>query len=146
MFNMRPLILLLGVLLFVNAASAVWLHEVIHYDGPAKRLRGTVRDYSGAPIPFVGVGVYDHPELWDRHSMSMVERRARQKKIASVTADESGRYKIRIRKGVYEVEFMRMGWSTVSVILHVDPNGSDLCMELPISGSSHGQSKVIECR
>jgi len=143
---MRPLRLLLGVVLFVSSAAGISEHEIARFKGAPKRLQGTVTDRTGAPIPWTEIEVYNNPAVWDESSLTLVQMRTKQKKIASGSTDESGHFKIRkVQKGLYEVQFTRTGWNTFSVLLNVDPHGEDLCTELRISGGS-GENRVKPCR
>ncbi|MGH9515440.1 MAG: carboxypeptidase-like regulatory domain-containing protein [Terriglobales bacterium] len=143
---MRRVAIICGLLLCTAFAVASWVHDIVRDAGNPKRLEGVVMDNTGAPIPWVEVEVYDHPELWDEASLSVVAIRVKQKKIASVTADENGHFRIRhLHKGSYEVQFTRMGWSILSVLLKVDPHGEKLCAELQISGGGAGESRVHPC-
>src|SRR4051794_25088340 len=117
-FAMRKMVSILALLFCATFAVASWEHVIVHHKGTPRRVEGVVTDYTGAPIPWVEVEVYDHPEVWDYGSLTLVQMRAKQKKIASATADENGQFKIRhVKKGSYEVQFMRMGWSTLSLLL-----------------------------
>jgi hypothetical protein len=142
---MRQIAIILGLLAFDSFAVASWEHVIVHHTGAPRRIEGTVTDYTGSQIPWVEIEVYDHPEVWDDASLSVVAMRAKQKKIASGTADENGHFKIgHVRKGSYEVQFMRLGWSTLSVLLNIDPHGEKLCTELRISGGA-GENRVTPC-
>jgi hypothetical protein len=145
---MRYVAIMFGLLLCTTFARAIWEHEIIRDNGSAKRLEGVVTDYTGAPIPWVEIEVYDHPEVWDEASLSFVAMRAKQKKIASGTTDENGHFKIRhVRKGWYEVQFTRMGWNVLSVLLNVDPHGEKLCTRLRISGGGgSAETRTKPCR
>lgn len=142
---MRKMASILGLLLCTSFAIASWEHVIVHHKGTPRRIEGVVTDYTGAPIPWVEVEVYDHPGVWDDGSLTFVEMRAKQRKISSGSTDEKGHFKIRyVKKGSYEVQFMRMGWSTLSLLLKVDPHGEKLCTELRISGGS-GENRVKPC-
>lgn len=90
--------------------------------------------------------VYDNPQVWD-DSLSLVQMRSKQKKIASAVSDDNGRYNIRgIPVGQYEVQFSRMGWNILSVLLKVDGRrAKGLCVELQIS-SGAGRAQVKDCK
>jgi protocatechuate 3,4-dioxygenase beta subunit len=138
----------LAYLLLVGVCWSVLPHELVRYDGPAKRLRGRVTDYRGAPIPGVAVEVYDNPQVWSDESLSLVQKRTKQNMVASSVTDEKGTFNVRgVSRGLYEVQFSRMGWNTLSVMLNVDPHSraEELCVELPISGGA-GEFKVKSCR
>lgn len=131
--------------LIATVCGAVVVHEIVRQGAPVKRLRGTVTDWTGAPILDTQVEVYDNPQVWD-DSLSLVQRRSRQKKIASTVTDDKGRYNIRgVRAGRYEVQFSRGGggWNILSVLLNVDRHGAEgLCVELRMeSGAGRGQIK-----
>ena len=133
-------------LLLCAVCAAVEEHQIVRYGGPAKRLRGTVTDWSGAPIPDTQVEIYDNPQVWDS-SLSFVEVRSKQKKIASAITDDKGRYDIRgVPAGHYEVQFSRMGWNILSVLMEVGgPRAASLCVELQISGGA-GRGQVKKCK
>jgi len=130
-------------LLLASVSDAVVERQLIKYGGSAKRLRGTVTDWTGAPIPEVQVEVYDNPEVWDS-TLSLVEMRSKQKKIGSTMTDDKGRYTIKgVPTGQYEVQFSRMGWNILSVLVNVDDEKTEnLCVELQLSGGTRqGQVK-----
>ncbi len=146
--SVRLAFLTLSCLLLVTVCWSVLQHEFVRYDGPAKRLRGKVTDYRGAAIPGTEVEIYDNPEVWNDDSLSQARKREKQTMVASSVTDEKGVFNVRgVPKGLYEVQFSRMGWNTLSVVLNVDPHSKaeDLCVELPISGGP-GEFKVKSCR
>jgi protocatechuate 3,4-dioxygenase beta subunit len=133
-------------LLLATACAAVIEHQIVRSESP-KHLRGTVTDWTGAPIPDTQVEVYDNPQVWDDDSLSLVQKRSKQKKIASAVADGRGRYSITgIPSGQYEVQFSRMGWNILSVLLKADRRrAKGLCVELEISGGA-GQGQIKDCK
>jgi len=143
----RPVLVFLFLVFLVGICWGTLQHELVRYDGPAKRPRGKVTDYRGEPIPGVDVAVYDNPQVWDEESQSSAEKRSKQKMIASAVTGQKGIFNVRgVPKGQYEVEFSRMGWNTLSLVLNIDPRSraEDLCVELPISGGA-GEYKVKSC-
>jgi hypothetical protein len=59
----RRVSIIFGLLLCTTFAVAIWEHEIVRDRGVPKRIEGAVTDYSGAPIPWVEIEVYDHPEM-----------------------------------------------------------------------------------
>ena len=142
---MRSLKTALICMLLASVCAAVVEHQILKHGGPAKRLRGTVTDWTDAPISDTQVEVYDNPQVWDG-SLSFVQMRSKQKKIASAITDDKGRYYVRdVPAGRYEVQFSRMGWNILSVVLSVDGRKAEgLCVELQISGGA-GEPQVKNC-
>jgi hypothetical protein len=146
---MRVLRIVLACLMFAGVCAGIREHQLVKYDGPAKRLQGKVTDITRSPIPWVNVEVYDHPEVWNDDSLSWSAKRARQKKIASAQTGLKGLFSVGgVSKGVYEVQFSRMGWNILSVVMRVDPEsrGEGLCVELQVSGGGGSEGKVTRCR
>jgi len=79
--------------------------------------------------------------------MSLAQMRSKQEQIASTVADEKGRYTIKgVPAGQSEVQFSRMGWNILSVLMKVDGRrAGNLCVELQISGGA-GQGQVRDCK
>ena len=142
--RMRAVKTALVCLLLASVSGAVVEHQLIKYGGPAKRLRGTVADWTGAPISDVQVEVYDNPQVWDS-TLTLLEMRSKQRKIGSTITDDKGRYNIRgVPAGQYEVQFSRMGWNILSVLVKVDAGmAENFCVELQISGGiRQGRSRT----
>ena len=144
---MRLIRIALICVFLCSVCAAVIEHTTVTYDKPLKRLRGKVTDYSGAPIPFVQVEVYDNPQVLKDDGLAFDQTRARQKRVAITTTDDHGAFKFGpIPKGDYEVQFSRMGWDILSVLLNTGhpSNTANLCVELRIS-SGPGENKVKDC-
>jgi protocatechuate 3,4-dioxygenase beta subunit len=145
---MRPARVAATLLVLVAVCTASLEHQIINFDKPVKHLRGRVTDHTGAPIPDVQVEVYDNPQVWDDDGLTLVQKRAKQRKLASATTDERGAFSIRgIDSGRYEVQFTRMGWNILSVLSTLNSrSGADkLCVQLQISGGI-GKPDVNSCR
>jgi hypothetical protein len=134
-------------LFLITACSAREEHEILRYDGPAKCLLGRVTDWTGAPIPGTQIEVYDNPQVWNDDSLTFVQMRAKQKKIASAVTDDKGGFKVRgVREGPYEVQFFRAGWETLSVFMKVDAHAKEgLCVSLQISGGAGEAAALKNC-
>jgi hypothetical protein len=98
-----------GLLLFVSVALAVIEGKTVRFEQPVKAIRGRVTAF-GQVMRVVWVDVYDNAQLCLDDSMSEVERRKRQTKVASVEPNDKGEFRIRhLPKGFYEVEIGNHG-------------------------------------
>ena len=133
--------------LLVAVAFGVVVHDTSRYQTPIRRLSGKVIGF-GDVNPDVRVEVYDNAQVWLDNSISVVEKRKQQSRIATTRTDKRGRFEFKgLPKGFYEVEFSREGWDVLSVLLNVEPNGAatdSLCVTLRIEGAS-GQNSVEKC-
>jgi len=97
--------------------------------------------------PGVKVELFDKPEVWADDSVSLNEKRKRQKLIATTSTDAKGKFDFRgVPKGAYEIRFSAAGWNILSVLVSVDPAGSHdrLCMQLSLEGARQTPS-VANC-
>lgn len=96
------------VFLFVLCAGlcdGVVVHESLTYKSPLKKISGRVIGY-GNVNPGVHVRVLDKPEVWSDDALSFVQKRQRQREVASAITDSTGKFQFHhIPKGAYEVEF-----------------------------------------
>jgi len=132
----------------IGVAFAVIVHDTVRYDKPIRVIRGRMTS-NGATVRYGLVNVYDNAQVSLDGSISPVEQRKRQTKVASVKPNEKGEFKIRrLPKGFYEVEFGNQGqggYKSLSVLVNVDPKGSTdgICVNLGVEGG--GQSAVAKC-
>lgn len=146
---MRTVWTVLACVFLVGICSGVIEHQFTEYKGPAKRLQGKVTGPDGSAIPWVEIEVYDHPRVWTDDSLSFDQKRAKQHKVASGQTNLDGMFNIGgVPKGKYEVQFRRMGWNILSVVMWVDreSRGEGLCVELQISGGGGDPGRVKSCR
>ena len=114
---MRTLTISFLCILLTVICFAVVTHESITYQTPFKRISGSVIGY-GSVNPGVKVEAFDSPEVWADDSLSLSEKRKRQKMIAATSTDSKGRFDFReVPKGAYEVQFSgtKPGWNILSV-------------------------------
>ena len=128
--------------LLAGTCSGVVIHESITYKSSVRRISGRVVG-TGNINPGVTVEVFDKPEVWADDSLSMNEKRKRQKEIASTVTDLTGNFDFRgVRKGAYEVQFSTGdgGWDVLSVLVNVNPSGSGdrLCVQIAPRGRELG--------
>ena len=143
---MRILTLFALCILVTGISLAVLTHETISYRTPLKRISGSVIGY-GNVNPGVKVELFDKPEVWADDSLSLNEKRKRQKLIATTSTDAKGKFDFRgVPKGAYEIQFSAAGWNILSVLVSVDPAGSHdrLCMQLSLEGARQTPS-VANC-
>lgn len=134
--------------LFTGICAAVVTHETITYPGSVNRISGTVVGY-GNLNPEVKVEVFDKPEVWADDSLSLNEKRKRQKRIATASTDSKGKFHFRgMPKGSYEIQFStgNGGWNVLSVLVNVDAAASHdrLCVQLSLEGAGP-KSSVEAC-
>ncbi|HTC95169.1 MAG TPA: hypothetical protein VK699_17115 [Terriglobales bacterium] len=102
------------------------------------------------PLAALWVDVYNNAQVWLDDSMSMVERRKRQTKVASVELNYKGEFSIKhLPKGFYEVEIGNHGgggYSDLHVLVNVDPKGTNdrLCVDLGLEVGP-ADSSVAKC-
>jgi hypothetical protein len=135
-------------ILFTGICLAVVTHETMNYSTPLKRISGSVIGY-GNVNPGVKVELFDKPEVWADGSLSLNEKRKRQKLIATTSTDAKGKFDFRgVRRGAYEVQFSTGdgGWNILSVLVNVEPGGSSrpLCVQLSLEGAGQKPS-VASC-
>lgn len=145
---MRILTLSALCILLTGICSAVVIHETMNYPTPLKRISGSVIGY-GNVNPGVKVQVFDKPDVWADDSLSLNEKRKRQKLIATTSTDAKGKFDFRgVSKGAYEVQFSTEdgGWNILSVLVNVEPGGSTrpLCVQLSVEGAGQKPS-VASC-
>jgi hypothetical protein len=136
---MRILTVCALCVLFTGICVAVVTHETISYPASIKRISGSVVGY-GNVNPGVKVEVFDKPEVWADDSLSLNEKRKRQKLIATSSTDSKGKFDFRgLPIGSYEVQFSNGngGWNILSVLVNVNPAGSHdrLCVQLSLEGA-----------
>ena len=137
-----------GILLLGNILWAAIVHDTVRFEQPIRAIHGRVTNF-GNGIPSVWVDVYNNAQVSLDNSMTPVEKRKRQTKIASVKPKADGEFSIRhLPKGFYEVEFGNHGmggYNVLSVLVNVDPKGTygALCVNLGIEGGGH--SNVFNC-
>ena len=79
------------VFAFLVAASvAINIQKLMWYKLPVKRIQGQIVDPSGAPVGLVGITVFSHPEVWSDDSLSVQQKRAKQRKVAATRTDSPG--------------------------------------------------------
>ena len=135
--------------LLAGTCSGVVIHESITYKSSVRRISGRVVG-SGNVNPGVTVTIFDRPEVWADDSLSMNEKRKRQKEIASTVTDPTGKFDFRrVHKGAYEVQFSTGdgGWDILSVMVNVSPSGSHdrLCVQIAFREGTPASS-VQTCR
>ena len=143
--TMRYLKLAVAYALLVPICLAVQLHEIIPQKVPVRKVAGRVVGF-GPVNPGVTVRVFDKPEVWSDDSITLVQKRQTQKRIASAVTDSSGMFYFpQIQNGSYEVEFSgRAGWNTLSVFVVVGPFGSSDQLCVAIGRSSAGDKTSLE--
>ena len=110
---MRTLTVCALCVLFTGICAAVVTHETITYPTSLNRISGTVVGY-GNSNPEVKVALFDKPEVWADDSLSLNEKRKRQKLIATASTDSKGRFRFRgVPKGSYEIQLStgNGGWN-----------------------------------
>jgi hypothetical protein len=143
------LLIFFSVLFLVGIAYAVVIHDTVRYEHPVRTIRGSVTSL-GTVMRVVWVDVYDNAQVCLNDSLSPVEKRKRQTKIASVEPNDNGEFNIKhLPKGFYEVEFGNHGnggYNILSVLIQIDPKGTKnrLCVNLS-QESLGGQSTVARC-
>lgn len=146
----RRFVLISAVLLLVGSVTvAVIVKQTVRYEHPVRAIRGRVTAL-GQVMRVVWVDVYDNAQVCMDDSMSPVEQRKRQTKVASVEPNHKGEFSIKhLPKGFYEVEVGNHGgggYHVLSVLVDVDPTGANdrLCVDLSLEGGNP-ESTVAKC-
>lgn len=96
-------------------------YHLIKHERPMKCLQGKITDSTGARMENVSVTIFDHPEVWSNPSLSFLQKRMGQHKIAAAVSDARGRFSLKkLPKGAYEVQYEKPGFDPLSVIIRVD--------------------------
>jgi hypothetical protein len=129
--------------LLVANSSALDELKLQRYKAPVRRVQGEIMDVTGAPLRLVEITVFNHPEVWANDSLTVRQKRAIQKKLASTSSDEDGSFSLKkLAEGSYEVEFSRSGFNTLSVIVQINSSAPSetFCIKLGVSDASDDSS------
>ena len=131
----------------VGTCAAANILTVTRYKSPVNRIQGKVVKPNGDPIDLADVTVFSNPEVWSDDSLSMVQKRAKQRRVAATGTDDDGKFSLkRLAKGSYELHFSRDGFNDFSVIVQVDHSAQSqkFCVQLSISDAG-GEPSFRPC-
>lgn len=144
MFALRRALTCISLLTVCVAAD---VSTILQHTEPVSHIKGEVLAPNGDPILGVDIVVLSPPETQLEKSLTPLEKRERQQKVAAAVSDEDGRFVLkRLGKGDYELEFSKGGFSTLYVLVRGDSSAraEKFCVELSVS-DGNGKPSFRPC-